>query len=121
MAICTDNNQITITTLCKTKDDLSNRIAIGLNTFDSHPGSVARQIESHVGARFFAMARILLGIHHEDGNRKRTQEERKRVSDCTSRLTAGIPRDDNMLGHGPSPMVWQQEKGHPGRQEKRFR
>ncbi len=61
----------------------------------------------HVGAGFLAMTGILLRIHDQDGNGKCPDEKRKRVSDRASRLAAGIPRDDNVLGDGSSPMLRQ--------------
>lgn len=120
MAIGADDDEVCGATLCMSKDDVGDRLPARLHRLDDDSGSVTRQVMSHIGARLFAVARVLLRIDHEEGNGLGADEKRKRIRYRTPRLATGIPGDDDMLGRGPGPALRQDEERHSGSEKQLF-
>ena len=107
MAISTDNYKVGSMAFCISKDDVSDRLAVRLHRFNDDLDPMTSQVMGHVRAGLLTVAGILLRIDHEDGNRLGDNEKRKRICYRTSRLTTGIPGDNNVFGCGPGPSLRQ--------------
>src|SRR5580700_6488691 len=113
MAVGSYDEQIRPVVHCLGEHDLCDRSVIRSHPSDMHAGAMARKIQSDIGARFLAMLGTFDRIYDQYCHRCRCNEEGHRVGYSTSRCTAPVPADQDVVANRVAvPCVWHDEQGH---------